>query len=184
MSPIPQTSFLIGTFFAAACSKTAVENYGLLSSIISKNSQKEADEIWKVLQKSVQTDQDTDFIVFPWFSLAGTPNKVANCYQCSLLKMWEEYGYCLSFSLVAKTFTSKVYWTWFSQKNYPLVSNTVHSRFRKLHVFYRNKENKKIDFLFGLFQKNRCKTISCISGSQDCLLFSLPHFMAVGTKML
>ena len=80
MSPIPQTSFLIGTFFAAAYSKTAVENYGLLSSIISKNSQKEADEIWKVLQKSVQTDQDTDFIVFLYFFLAGTPNKVANCY--------------------------------------------------------------------------------------------------------
>ena len=62
--------------------------------------------------------------------------------------MWEEYG---CFCLGAKTFTSKVYWTWFSQQNYSLVSNTVVGLER--YVFYRNNENKKIDFLVGLFQK-------------------------------
>ena len=54
------------------------------SSFIPKSShfpKKEPDEVRKVLKKSVQTDQDTDFIVFSLFSLAGTPNKVANCYQ-------------------------------------------------------------------------------------------------------
>ena len=54
----------------------------LLSSFIPKSSpfSKEPDEVRK--EKSVQADQDTDFIVFfSLFSLAGTPNKVANCYQ-------------------------------------------------------------------------------------------------------
>ena len=61
-----------------------MKGFFISSSFIPKSShfpKKEPDEVRKVLKKSVQTDQDTDFIVFSLFSLAGTPNKVANCYQ-------------------------------------------------------------------------------------------------------
>ena len=138
----------------------------LLSSFIPKSSyfsQKEPDEVRKVLKKSVQTDQDTDFIVFSLFSLAGTPNKVANCYQQQLVKNVRGIRMFLSSSqnFYFKSLLSLIQPT-------KLCFGVKHSsRIRKIYVVYRNTENKKSDFLFGLFQKkayiyHRCKTISCI----------------------
>ena len=47
-----------------------MKGFFISSSFIPKSShfpKKEPDEVRKVLKKSVQTDQDTDFIVFPYF---------------------------------------------------------------------------------------------------------------------